>query len=294
MREAQDMHSDTVYRDKVLYSMDPYDKLDALNFISSIDILREIYKGTDDLFVKKEIIRICKDNRIYQLALNERNEILKIAVIKAIYYDLQSKWNLEEKDKENDNAIKAKKPRKYVRKKSLCCENEEKETKEPVHEEEWVAIIEYEIEEQSSNSTIVECDDGCIPATVDAVVVEDIQENQENQEIQEIVVEPSASIEAIECPPTFVIATTENEDMFACCETHQNEEKHEQKKDDLAEISNIPVAPALTKQAISKIFNMYTLVDLLRSSPPEHHDDIHAQIKRVLDSQKVLEALDKM
>jgi hypothetical protein len=291
MKEAWYMHSDTVYRDKVLYSMDPYDKLDALNFISSIDILREIYKGTDDLFVKKEIIRICKDNRIYQLALNERNEILKIAVIKAIYYDLQSKWNLEEKDKENDNAIKVKKPRKYVRKKSLCCENEEKETKEPVHEEELVAIIEYEIEEQSSNSTTVECGDVCVPATVDAVVVEDIQENPE---IQEIAVEPSTTIEATECPPAFVIDTLDKDDIFTCCEANQNKEECEQKKKDSEEISNIPIAPALTKQAISKIFNMYTLVDLLRSSPPEHHDDIHAQIKRVLDSQKVLDALDKM
>jgi hypothetical protein len=286
MREAKGMHSDTVYRDKVLYSMDPYDKLDALNFISSIDILREIYKGTDDLFVKKEIIRICKDNRIYQLALNERNEILKIAVIKAIYYDLKSKWNLEEKDTEKGKARKARKPRKPV--------NKEKETKVSTYEEDLVAIIEYEIEEPSSTSAQVECEDVCVPATVDTVVVEDIQENQENQEIQEIVVEPSTSIKAMECPPAFVIDTTENEDIFACCETHQNEEKQEKKKDDLAEIANIPVAPALTKQAIEKIFNMYTLVDLLRSSPPEHHDDIHAQIKRVLDSQKVLEALDKM
>lgn len=305
------MHSDVVYIDKVLYSRDPYEKLDALNFISSVTVLREIYKKTDDLFVKKEIVKICNDDRIYQLALNERNETLKIAVIRAIYRKLQSKWNLEDDEPENLIVVEAEK--KERKRKSKIIDIRESEVKDDVTAKAAETVVEVvkrdeAIPESSKISEILE-----IPEVIEMVepkaaemgeikellptveVVSEIEQSefagQEEQEEQTTTQEVDTTNDIME------ITTIEYEDVFAqenVAIPEEKEEKEEKQENSDNEKKTQPNDTTLIKQSISQIFNMYTLVDLLRSSPLELHDDIHTQIKRVLDSQRILDELDKM
>jgi hypothetical protein len=106
-----------MHKEAVLHNSDVYDQLDTLSMVNSPEILKEIFIETNSLLIKKEIVNICKNNKIYQLAIDTKNPRLKIEVIKAIHKELKSRWALDtEEAAENkpSKLIKSRKPKKQI------------------------------------------------------------------------------------------------------------------------------------------------------------------------------------
>ena len=72
-----------------------YRRIDSIQYIKNRDLLIKLYKKTDDLQIKKEIIKSCKLDEIYELALKEGDESLKIEVIRTIHNRMKLKWAAE-------------------------------------------------------------------------------------------------------------------------------------------------------------------------------------------------------
>jgi DNA-binding protein Fis len=65
-------------------------KLDIISATKSPSMFRKLYKNSDDLLLKREIIQACQDDVVYTMALREREQPLKIAVIRSIYNNLKN------------------------------------------------------------------------------------------------------------------------------------------------------------------------------------------------------------
>lgn len=61
-----------------------YRRVDSISLVKNRDLLIELYKKINNVLLKKEIIKVAKLEEIYDLALREKNETLKVEVIKAI------------------------------------------------------------------------------------------------------------------------------------------------------------------------------------------------------------------
>lgn len=77
-----------------------YRRIDSISLVKNRDLLIELYKKISNVLLKKEIIKVAKLEEIYDLALRERNETLKIEVIKAI----DEKIKLEYEARHNESS----------------------------------------------------------------------------------------------------------------------------------------------------------------------------------------------
>lgn len=69
-----------------------YKRLDSIPLVKSRELLVKLYKNLDNELLKKEIIRTCGLEEIYELGLKEKSEKLRIEVIKAIHNRLKLRW----------------------------------------------------------------------------------------------------------------------------------------------------------------------------------------------------------
>ena len=72
-----------------------YKKKDAIALIKNKELLVKIYKKLTDHTLKREVIRVCGLEEIYDMALKEKDEILKIETIKAIHNRMKIRWAAE-------------------------------------------------------------------------------------------------------------------------------------------------------------------------------------------------------
>jgi len=269
------MIHDLNYKDVILTQpVDLFNKLDCLYKISSPQILKEVYWGTKNLLVKREIVRICDDEEIYQKALDEKNEMLKIAVIRAIHKKLKVKWALDdtEEEKRREKEKEKKKKDNYIE----------------------------DIEAKKLNQRLKDRD------------------RKRSQRQKKKAIAASALLSNLEVtvpygitpePVLFAIEANAVIETAPAVEAAKpiNLESESTPPQTMGEIEVATVANTITKrirkkrvvkekinpEVISNIFNLYTLVALLKESSP-YGDEVHAQIERVLKSQEQIETLLKM
>ena len=271
------MIHDLNYKDVILTQpVDLFNKLDCLYKISSPQILKEVYWGTKNLLVKREIVRICDDEEIYQKALDEKNEMLKIAVIRAIHKKLKVKWALADTEEEKRRERK-----------------EEKEKENKIEDSEAKKLSQRLKDRDRKRSQ---------RQKKKAIAASALLSNLEVTVPYGITPEPVLfAIEAnavIETTPAVEATKTIN---------LEPESTPPQAMGEIGEIEVAPIANTTTKrirkkrvvkekinpEVISNIFNLYTLVALLKEKSP-YSDEVRAQIERVLKSQEQIETLLKM
>jgi hypothetical protein len=76
-------------------SVNIFRRIDSIHLIKDRDTLIETYKKSTCSAIKKEIITICKLQEIYDLALHEKDESLRLEAIKAIHNDMKLKDEAE-------------------------------------------------------------------------------------------------------------------------------------------------------------------------------------------------------
>jgi hypothetical protein len=94
--EFDDNKSDALHMDTALdENVNVYRRLDSIHLIKDRDVLINTYKKSNCSAIKKEIITICKLQEIYDLALHEKDESLRLEAIKAIHNDMKLKDEAE-------------------------------------------------------------------------------------------------------------------------------------------------------------------------------------------------------
>jgi hypothetical protein len=87
---------DLEYKIKYLQSKNIYDKIEYLNMISSTQVFKELYLLTHHPYLKRQIIKLARNGDIYNLGLKEKDDSIRLEVIKCIHSDLKAKWALDE------------------------------------------------------------------------------------------------------------------------------------------------------------------------------------------------------
>jgi len=296
---------DLKYKDAIIgNNTSIYDKLDYISRISSPEVLKEIYTTTTSLAMKLEIVRICKNNDIYQRALDERNETLKIAVIKAIHNNLKTKWALGEKKKKRRklNREQAKLEKVLSVKKRISKKSKEETLPQAVginideFNKKLQNILASEEIELMEKSNLPICDDVWLyeneyydenfQTYMDKLQLEP-EPCKEEITVEENLIKNGVDIDALLDRVNNLIETARAE-LSAQPEVVVNIEEAEQKEEKEEEIN-----PYVTPYTISQIFSLDTLNELLKTNTP-YLDDIRTQIDHVVESQKRIEALASM
>lgn len=278
---------DLEYKIKYLQSNNIYSKLEYLNNISSTKILEELYLQTHNIFLKKQIIRIAKTPTIYNLGLREKNESIRIEVIRCIHLDLKAKWALEEdKEKEVIKEPKKKSISKcnqtiltYKNPIPLAPESKPSVVKESIVEPENIEEIQVENKqeyiEQKEIEIIPPVD--TISTAVESVIEKPISDNNIPDKIEEIdkKLEKKTSTTkqktVIDFKPK-VIRRPRNESI-----------KVTNPKDDVTEI--------LDRQRIANIWDLNLLLKLKNTH--DSTEDIDKQIDIVTYNDSLLKALEQ-
>jgi len=75
-----------------------YRRIDSVSLIKDRDLLIKLFKKTDNVAIKKEVIKCNKFSELYDLALKEKDESLRIEAIKGVYNRLKLQWAAENND----------------------------------------------------------------------------------------------------------------------------------------------------------------------------------------------------
>ena len=111
---------DLEYKTKYLQSKNIYDKIEYLNMISSTQVFKELYLVTKHPYLKRYIINIARDGDIYNMGLKDKDDSIRIEVIKCIHSDLKAKWALDDEQGQEKGIKKSRKNAETQKKKEIA------------------------------------------------------------------------------------------------------------------------------------------------------------------------------
>ena len=72
-----------------------YRRADSIKLMKDRNLLVKLYTEIDDSFLKKEIVKVCNLDEIYDMALKEKDESLMIEVVRSIHNRMKLRWAAE-------------------------------------------------------------------------------------------------------------------------------------------------------------------------------------------------------